>query len=238
MIELRDIHLAYKDKVLIQNANAKFEEGKLIALIGRNGAGKSSLLKAIIGLNNNFSGSILLDDIDVKELKGNELAKRISFVSTERLRVAKLKVRTLVSLARSPYSDWLARLSKEDEVIVDNAISLMNLNTYKDRYIDSLSDGEAQRMMIARALAQDTNNIILDEASSFLDLPSKYELGKILKTIAKEQNKAILLSTHDIEIAERYADAIALIDNKELKILENRGRETSDYIREVFNLSL
>lgn len=238
MITLENLSLAYSDKKLIGNVNASFKEGQLIALIGRNGTGKSSLLKAIIGINTSYTGNIFLDGINIRNLKGNNLAKKIAFVSTERLKVAKLKVKTLISLARSPYSDWLSRLSKEDEEIIDYAISLMKLKDYENKYIDSLSDGESQRMMIARALAQKTNNIILDEASSFLDLPSKYELGKILKTIAKEENKAIILSTHDIEIAEKYADFIALIDNKELKIMENKGAETSNYIRKIFSVSI
>jgi iron complex transport system ATP-binding protein len=214
-IELHDVTLGYGSRVLMADANVGFGWGELTALIGRNGTGKSTLLRTIAALAKPQSGTITISGRDVTSLTMREVAERIAFVSTDDVRVQNLHVWDVVSLGRAPYTNWVGRLTEEDRAKVKESLRLVGMEDFAEASIDSLSDGERQRVMIARALAQDTPIILLDEPTAFLDLPNKYEICLLLKRLAHKEGKCILFSTHDLSIAIELCDTIAMIDGGE-----------------------
>lgn len=234
MIELRDITLAYGEHRLIEGASTRFECGKLTALLGRNGTGKSTLLRAIASLGDVASGEILIAGKSLAKISPRELSHHISFVNTERVDADTLSAHDLVAIGRSPYTDWLGRLSAEDEKIVTEAMRTAGIEHLASRSVSTLSDGECQRVMIARALAQDTEAILLDEPTSFLDLPNRYELCRLLRDLAHSRNKAIIFSTHELDIALSLADSIALVDTPHLVHLPTREMIASGSIERLF----
>lgn len=211
-IELHDVTLGYGERVLMADANVGFGWGELTALVGRNGTGKSTLLRTIAALARPQKGRITIGGNDSSELSMKEVASRIAFVSTEDVRVQNLHVWDVVSLGRAPYTNWVGRLTEEDKTKVRESLRLVGMESFAEASMDSLSDGERQRVMIARALAQDTPIILLDEPTAFLDLPNKYEICLLLKKLAHKEGKCILFSTHDLSIAIELCDTIAVIE--------------------------
>ena len=211
-IELHDVTLGYGDRVLMADASVGFGWGELTALIGRNGTGKSTLLRTIAALARPQGGYITISGEDSSRLSMREMASRIAFVSTDDVRVQNLHVWDVVSLGRAPYTNWVGRLTEEDRVKVRESLALVGMEAFAEASMDSLSDGERQRVMIARALAQDTPIILLDEPTAFLDLPNKYEICLLLKRLAHKEGKCILFSTHDLSIAIELCDTIAMIE--------------------------
>ena len=211
-IELHDVTLGYGERVLMADASVGFGWGELTALIGRNGTGKSTLLRTIAALAKPQKGHITIGGVDASELTMREVASRIAFVSTEDVRVQNLHVWDVVSLGRAPYTNWVGRLTEEDKTKVRESLRLVGMEHFAEASMDSLSDGERQRVMIARALAQDTPIILLDEPTAFLDLPNKYEICLLLKRLAHKEGKCILFSTHDLSIAIEICDTIAIIE--------------------------
>ena len=235
MIELRNVSTGYGSRELVKNADALFAPSTLTALTGRNGSGKSTLLRAIAGLGKITSGDIVVDG-KTRFSSAAERARSIAFVNTQRVRIANMRCRDLVGLGRAPYTDWAGRLSDHDNNIVEGALATVGMSDYSSRSLDTMSDGECQRVMIARALAQDTPNILLDEPTSFLDLPNRYQLMELLGKLAHEQGKTILLSTHELDIALACADNIALIDTPELKLLPASEQSTRQTVAECFGI--
>ena len=234
MIRLDSLTLGYGQGVLFDKVSADLNGGGLIALLGRNGSGKSTLLRTIAGLGKIKGGNILIDGKVLACLKPDELARTVSFVTTEKIRIPNLKCRDIVALGRAPYTNWIGRLQALDEEIVDGALELLGMSEYADRTMDQMSDGECQRIMIARALAQDTPVILLDEPTSFLDLPNRYELGILLRDLAHRQNKCVFFSTHELDIALTLCDSIALIDQPKLYYLPTRQMIDSGHIERLF----
>lgn len=234
MIRLDSLTLGYGQGVLLDKVSADLNGGGLIALLGRNGSGKSTLLRTIAGLGKIKGGNILIDGKVLACLKPDELARTVSFVTTEKIRIPNLKCRDIVALGRAPYTNWIGRLQARDEEIVDGALELLGMSEYADRTMDQMSDGECQRIMIARALAQDTSVILLDEPTSFLDLPNRYELGILLRDLAHRQNKCVFFSTHELDIALTLCDSIALIDQPKLYYLPTRQMVDSGHIERLF----
>ena len=169
MIELKELTLGYGQRTLLEMVNARMTSGQLIALLGRNGAGKSTLLRAMMGLEKPQSGEIILQGKKIASLKPEKLARSISFVTTDKVRIANLRCKDVVSMGRAPYTNWIGQLRPEDEMRVDTAIQLVGMSAYAETTMDKMSDGECQRIMIARALAQDTPVILLGEPTAFLD---------------------------------------------------------------------
>lgn len=238
MIELRDLTIGFGDNTLIDKATATIDGGSLTALLGRNGSGKSTLLRAIAGLNRRYEGTITVGGLDVAATPSPRLARALAFVSTERTRIANLSCRDVVALGRAPYTDWIGRLSKADRDIVDDSLEAVGMSAYADRTLDRMSDGECQRVMIARALAQTTPVILLDEPTSFLDLPNRYELCSLLGRLAREHGKTILYSTHELDIALKLSDAIALIDTPRLVCLPVDEMVAAGHINRLFYLDM
>lgn len=229
MIGLKDFTIGFGEKKLLDNLTMEFPDAKLIALIGKNGSGKSTLLKALCGLNDKYSGSIIIDGNNLKEILRKKLASTIAYVNTQRPRNANLKCKDIVALGRSPYTAWDGKLSNKDKQVVENAITMVGMQEYINSNFNTLSDGESQKIMIARAVAQDTKIIILDEPTSFLDLPTRYELVSILKELTLK-GKTIIYSTHELDIAFKMSDYIALVDDH--KIINLPVNEIKNYIKE------
>lgn len=234
-IELHDLAVGYGCRVLLEGVSAALGGGRLVALLGRNGTGKSTLLRAVAGLEAPLAGEIRLCGRSVRTMPARELARRVSFVTTEKIRIADLAARDVVGLGRAPYTDWLGRLGDEDRATVDRALRLVGMDALADKPMNRLSDGEAQRVMIARALAQDTSVILLDEPTAFLDMPNRYELCTLLGRLAHDEGKCILFSTHELDIALSLCDDVALIDPPRLHVLPTDEMIRSGHIERLFD---
>ena len=220
---------------MLRKVEAAIEKGKLTALIGRNGAGKSTLLSAIAGLNRCYAGKILIGGRDISDMKVQDMARTLAFVTTGRTRIANLKCEDVVAIGRAPYTNWIGKMQNGDREIVMRSLSSVGMEAYAGRTMDRMSDGECQRIMIARALAQSTPIILLDEPTSFLDLPNRYELCTLLARLAHDEGKCILFSTHELDIALSLADAIVLVDTPDLYCLPTGEMRRSGYIERLFS---
>ena len=238
MIELNDFSIGYGKRALLKDVSATIGSGSLTALIGRNGSGKSTLLRAIAGLNGSFDGIISIDGHDLRSMRPQRLATTVALVTTERTRVAHLHCEDVVAMGRAPYTNWIGRMQEIDRQIVSHALSAVGMSDYARRTMDSMSDGECQRIMIARALAQTTPVILLDEPTSFLDLPNRYDLCRLLHRLAHEEGKCILFSTHELDIALKLSDSIALIDPPALHCLPTEKMIGSNMIPRLFGIEI
>ncbi len=201
--------------ILYRDINLCGKSGELIALVGKNGIGKSTLLRNISGLQSSLNGTINYFDKQKQDYTRADFARMISFVSTEIVNVTNLNVFDLVSLGRFPHTNWLGKLTIEDINKSAQALEMVGMSSFARKNLNEISDGERQRVMIARTLAQDTKLIILDEPTAFLDLPNKYEIIHLLNKLSKEEDKTIIFSTHDLNIAIQEADKIWLmLDDK------------------------
>lgn len=216
IISLRKLTLGYGSrkeyKKLFDEVSLEIPQGELISLLGRNGTGKSTLLKAIAGLIKPLSGELFINGGSAGQLSAEERARLLSFVSTDAVKVHGFTVWDVVALGRSPYTNWIGRLTAEDHAKVSESLTAVHMETFAEKSIDTLSDGERQRVMIARALAQDTPVILLDEPTAFLDIPNKYEIAKLLKKLSQEMGKSIIYSTHDLNVAMKLSDEMIIVD--------------------------
>ena len=218
IITLNNASIGYKAKThsvnVVKSGITVFAlKGELVALIGGNGVGKSTLLRTIAGFQPSMGGDVMVMGKQVNSYREKELALIMSFVSTEVIRVPNLSVFDLVSLGRYPHTNWFGKLLDEDRHIVEEAIKSVGLKGYENRMVNCISDGERQKAMIARTLAQDTDVIVLDEPTAFLDLSNKYEIVHILHELASEKGKTILFSTHDLTTAIAESDRMWLMLN-------------------------
>lgn len=209
VISLSQLSVGYSlSHPVISDINLELRSGQLACLIGENGIGKSTLLKTLTGFLPKLKGSLLLGNRDIESFSQRELARQVSIVLTQKPDVQNLTIEEIIGLGRSPYTGFFGRLRAEDRKVVDDAIATMGIEKLRGRMIQTLSDGERQKVMIAKALAQETPIILLDEPTAFLDFPSKAETFQSLQRMAHERDKLILLSTHDLELAVRFADSL------------------------------
>ena len=209
IISLSQLSVGYSlSHPVISDINLELRSGQLACLIGENGIGKSTLLKTLTGFLPKLKGSLLLGNRDIESFSQRELARQVSIVLTQKPDVQNLTIEEIIGLGRSPYTGFFGRLRAEDRKVVDDAIATMGIENLRGRMIQTLSDGERQKVMIAKALAQETSIILLDEPTAFLDFPSKAETFQSLQRMAHERDKLILLSTHDLELAVRFADSL------------------------------
>lgn len=197
--------------VLAEHLAAQAEPGRLTALLGPNGSGKSTLLRTVCGLQPAMAGRVLIDGRDVAHTSSADLAKSVAVVLTERVESGFLSVREIVALGRTPHLGISARMTAADHDVVDWALEVTATTELADRLGGELSDGQRQRVMTARALAQQPRLLILDEPTSFLDVPSRVELLDLLARLAREQALSVLVSTHELELALRLADEVWLL---------------------------
>ena len=223
------------DVVIAQNLNLRIKKGELVGLLGPNGAGKSTLLRTLAGMQKPLAGQVCLSGEDVNHIANNDLAKRLSVVLTDRPNIGLLNGYALVALGRHPYTDWTGRLSPYDEAIIRWAIEAVRATDIADQPVMELSDGQRQKLMIARALAQETDAILLDEPTAYLDLPHRVETMQLLKHLAHETDRAILLSTHDLDLALRSADTLWLMTEGQIRAGTPEDLILSDAFEETFH---
>jgi iron complex transport system ATP-binding protein len=200
-----------KKNTIAENLNLTFEEGKLISLVGGNGIGKSTLLRTITGIQKPIAGTVMLKEKEIHNYESLALAQNLSLVLTEKLPPSNLSVFELIALGRQPYTNWLGKLTAEDLEKINQAIKLTHVEHLIDKKHHEISDGQLQIVLIARALAQDTPLIILDEPTTHLDLFHKVSIFKLLKKLSQETNKCILFSTHDIDLAIQLSDEMIVM---------------------------
>lgn len=205
-----------KDTVVASNINFELEKGQLISLVGANGIGKSTLLRTLIKVQPALSGAILLNNKDLKATSILDLAKQLSIVLTEPLISKNLSVFELVALGRHPYTNWIGNLTEADIEIVTKALAQVNVIELKDKKCFELSDGQLQKVMIARALAQDTDLIVLDEPTTHLDMYHKAYILKLLQKLTKETGKTVLFSSHEIDLAIQLCDTMIVMKKDEV----------------------
>jgi iron complex transport system ATP-binding protein len=216
-IDIHDLMIGYRRRSSGYNGSISryihlsAASSELLALVGLNGAGKSTLLRTVSGLLKPIDGKIILCGKPLPDYSRNELAKTISFVSTETVAVPYLKVFDLAAMGRYPYTGRMGHLDEEDKYQVLEALELVGLRSMAWRHVNTLSDGERQRVMIARTLVQDTPIVLFDEPTAYLDVPNKYETLALLRRLAHNKNKTIIFSTHDLSIATRTADKLWLM---------------------------
>ena len=221
-ITLSHLSVGYKvGHTVVSDINLTLQSGKLASLIGANGVGKSTLLKTLTGFLPKLEGSLLLDGKDISEFSQRALARQISIVLTQKPEVQNLTVEEIVGLGRSPYTGFFGKLHANDQQIVDESITAVGIEKLKNRMIQTLSDGERQKVMIAKALAQQTPVIFLDEPTAFLDFSSKVETFQLLQRMAHEMGKLVLLSTHDLELAVRFSDTLLQVNGDGLRTVSN-----------------
>ena len=215
-VTLQDLGIGYlsKDstKWVAQHLNGVIHGGELTCLLGRNGIGKSTLLRTLSAFQPALEGEVSMGDAPLSTCSDKELSQRIGVVLTEKPDVRNMTVAEMVGMGRSPYTGFWGTLSENDRQIVDDALLLVGIGELRGRMIHTLSDGERQKVMIAKALAQQTSVIYLDEPTAFLDFPSKVEMLQLLRNLAHEEQKTIFLSTHDVELSLQLADTIWLME--------------------------
>ncbi|MDD2797918.1 MAG: ABC transporter ATP-binding protein [Bacteroidales bacterium] len=221
LLELKNLSIGYVDcrphKVVHESINLLLGRGELTCLLGTNGAGKSTLLKTLGGFQQPLGGEIFLEGKELHLYARKELAQKLGVVLTDRVATGNLTVYELVSFGRYIYTGFFGQLSKEDHRMVKEALACVGIETFAHRNLLELSDGERQKVMIAKSIAQETPLIILDEPTAFLDLSSRVEIMLLLRKLASEQGKTVLLSTHDLDLALQLADKIWLMaKNREI----------------------
>ena len=220
ILKTEQLSIGYSSKraktVVASNINIELYKGELTGLIGRNGIGKSTLLKTLTHVENPLKGHISINNKAISKYTPLDLAKVLSIVLTEPIISKNLSVIELVSLGRQPYTNWVGNLSEDDKIAIDNALNLTHIQDLKFRKCFELSDGQLQKVMIARALAQDTDIIILDEPTTHLDMYHKAYILKLLQKLAKETNKTILFSSHEIDLAIQLCDRLIVMTETEV----------------------
>jgi len=218
VLKTNNLSIGYASKkaqtVVASNINIELQKGELIGLVGANGIGKSTLLRTLTNVQPTLNGSVSINSKEITSYNSIDLAKALSLVLTESVTSKNLSVFELVALGRQPYTNWVGNLSEEDIDIVNTALSQTNLNDLKHKKCFELSDGQLQKVMIARALAQDTDLIILDEPTTHLDMYHKAYILKLLQKLAKDTNKTILFSSHEIDLAIQLCDKLIVMSDK------------------------
>jgi len=215
ILKTEQLSIGYQQKkdtqIVISDLNLEIEKGKLIAVLGKNGIGKSTLLRTLSKVQKAISGDVFYQQKKLSEISEKELSTKLSLVLTERLPESQLTVYELVALGRQPYTNWIDKLSEKDIKKIDFAINQTEINHLKNKRFYELSDGQLQRVLIARALAQDTEIIILDEPTAHLDLHHTIKIFSLLKKLVSETQKTIIISSHQVNLSIQLADEILLL---------------------------
>ena len=238
-IILKRLSIGYRTKngvrMVAEGIDAAIRSGELTCLLGANGVGKSTLLRTLSAFQPKLDGEILIAGKEIEAYTDKELSQTIGVVLTEKPDIRNMTVRELVALGRSPYTGFWGTLHDEDWQVVDEAIDAVRISSLRERMVHTLSDGERQKVMIAKALAQQTPVIFLDEPTAFLDFPSKVEMMQLLRRLAREAQKTIFLSTHDFELALQVADRLWLMEESG-KRKEESGKRKEESGKRVLHL--
>ncbi|OWK28006.1 ABC transporter ATP-binding protein [Sphingomonas mucosissima] len=216
MLSLEGLSVGYAAPrgIVLASLDVRVAPGRFVCVLGRNGAGKSTLMRTLAGLQNATGGVASLDGEDIAGLRPQTRAQRIAVVLTERSSSPGLTVDDVVSLGRQPFTGWQGRLTADDRAQVSAALELAGASPFANRLFDDLSDGERQRVMIARAIAQSPQLMVLDEITAFLDLPGRVETMALLRAHARETGGIVLLSSHDLDLSLQLADEVWLLDGR------------------------
>lgn len=236
MLNFEKLHVGY-NKILFEADNLELQKGQLISLIGPNGSGKTTFLNTLLGVTKPISGEIQVNDELISTLKHESRVKLFSHVSSKFDGVSHLTVYELIAMGRAPYTNILNQLSSKDKKVIKTIIKRLNIGFLVNSSTTLISDGERQIAMIGKAMAQETECIILDEPTAFLDYPNRLKVIRILKEIALEENKLIIISTHNIEICLEFSDLILAVDNKSKQLRIYKDNVTKEQlISEVFHI--
>lgn len=211
-ISVEDLGIGYKSKEVAKNINFSLETGTLCAIVGVNGIGKSTLLRTLGRLQPKLEGSVQVQQKKLENLSSSELAQNIGLVLTESPASKNLTVQELIALGRQPYTNWIGTLTQQDKKQIQESLSAFLLNDLRQNKCHELSDGQLQRVLIARAMAQDTPLILLDEPTTHLDLYHKVQILKLLQQLAHQNQKTILFTTHEIDLAIQLCDKLLILD--------------------------
>ena len=234
-MQIKDVTKKYNGKPVVDAVNLEIPKGKVISFIGPNGAGKSTVMGIISRLIAKDSGLVSFDGTDLEKWKSKELSKRLAILTQSNNIQMKLTVRELVAFGRFPYSG--NRTTKEDEEIIDQAIAYMELEEFRDRFIDELSGGQRQRALIAMVIAQDTDYVLLDEPTNNLDIYHATNMMKIVRRLCDELGKTIILVLHEINYAAFYSDYIcAFVDGKVAKFGTVKEVMTKENLSEIYKV--
>ena len=215
MLDLQSLTVGYRNArgAVVSDIDLSAAPGDFVCILGRNGSGKSTLMRTIAGLQTALDGAALLDGEDIASMRPATRARRIAVVLTERQFNPGLRVDDVIALARQPFTGWQGGLAEDDRVAITDAVAVTGVEPFLRRFFSDLSDGERQRVLIARALAQTPHLMILDEITAFLDLPSRVEIMAMLRDQAREKDQIVLLSSHDLDLSLQLADSVWLLDD-------------------------
>ena len=227
-LQTLDLSVGYsKLNPVLTDLNLNFQKRQFIGLVAKNGSGKSTLIKTLCGVIESLSGSVKINNRFINEYSKKELAKNVALVLTEKPNLAGFTVKDLISMGRYPYAGSLGKLNKNDFEAIEEAIELCEIAHLKDKFCNQLSDGEFQKSMLARAIAQQTSLLLLDEPTAFLDFPSKLNLMKLLTTISFEKNTCIIISSHDLELLQEYTQQLLVIkDDGTYSVIQSNSIST------------
>lgn len=233
MLEIKNLSYKIKDKTILDNISIKFPERKFIGIIGANGAGKSTLLKNIYGILTPTSGDIIIDNQNIKNMNGRERAKKIAVLAQEDREQFDFKIEEIVEMGRYPYKSIFENYSKKDKEIAIDRLKEVGMEKYIGRNFKELSGGEKQRVLIARALAQDTPILILDEPTNHLDIGYQLQLLHLIKHL----NKSVISALHDLNVASIFCDYIYILKDGKL-VKEGTPEEVlnKEILKEIFNI--
>ena len=233
----KNMCVGYDQKPLIKEIEITLHKGEILSLIGPNGAGKSTVLKSIAGQLKLLGGTVYLGDENLSSMKASDLAKKMSVVFTEKIRAELKTCRDVVATGRYPYTGWFGVLSKEDERIVDEVMELIHITELSGQDFDRISDGQKQRVMLARAICQEPEILILDEPTSYLDIKYKLEFLSILQEMRVKKGLTVIMSLHELELAKIVSDRIlCLKDEYVLRYGSPDEVFTSDFIERLFDI--
>lgn len=236
-LETEKLSVGYDGKPLIRDVCLQVQRGKIVTLIGPNGSGKSTILKTIVGQLSKVSGTVLLEGAPMERCGQKEIAKRMAILMTERIHPELMTCYDVVSTGRYPYTGALGLLGKEDKRIVEESLELVHGQDMADRPFDAISDGQRQRILLARALCQTPEIIVLDEPTSYLDIRYKLELLTILKTMVREKNLAVLMSLHELDLAQRVSDTVVCVSGDRIdRMGPPEEIFSNDYISRLYHM--
>lgn len=200
-------------RALVEGLDLNLAAGEIVCLLGPNGSGKSTLIRTLAGMQNPLKGNIQIAGKPLSEIEPRERAKRISVVLTNHSQIGNMDIKTYISLGRHPYSGWLGRLGTKDQYCIQEALQFVGIELLSNKILSELSDGERQKVSIARALAQEASIMLLDEPTAFLDVPRKIELMQLLRNLTQEKQLSLLLSTHDLDLVAKFADSVWILSD-------------------------
>lgn len=238
-IELKNLTLGYDKNIIINDQSLEFIDGKINAIIGKNGCGKSTLFKALSKQLKPINGKLFLNDLNITKINHKDFVKNISILFQENVAPNDITVRKLISYGRFPYIGIFSELSENDNKIIDESIDILDLKKLENYKLNELSSGQKQMVWLAMLLAQDTKIILLDEPTTYLDLKNQFQIMNCIQRINKELNKTIILILHDINLVSMYADYVYMLKDKQIKYYgKTNDILTKNNIKDIFDINV